>query len=101
MLDQRLKQSVAETHQDLLQQGTLPSPEQLKGCYTLFQSRFGPDVLGALEGEKLLNFMHVRPNKDALVYWLEFKDDNEFPAHFGSISGGSALKFGLYFRRET
>jgi 5-methylcytosine-specific restriction protein B len=39
--------------------------------------------------------------KDGLVYWLEFKDDDEFPAIFGSISGGSALKFGLYRRRET
>jgi 5-methylcytosine-specific restriction protein B len=36
-----------------------------------------------------------------MVYWLEFKDDEEFPAIFGSISGGSALKFGVFRRAET
>lgn len=36
-----------------------------------------------------------------LVYWLEFKNDDEFPAKFGSIAGGSALKFGLYRRAES
>ena len=35
------------------------------------------------------------------MYWLEFKDDDELPAIFGSIAGGSALKFGLYRRKET
>ncbi len=35
------------------------------------------------------------------MYWLEFKNDEEFPAKFGSISGGSALKFGIYYRNET
>ncbi|MGH7471086.1 MAG: hypothetical protein ACRENP_24315 [Longimicrobiales bacterium] len=36
-----------------------------------------------------------------MVYWLEFKDDEEFPAVFGSIAGGNALKFGVYKRSET
>jgi len=46
--------------------------------------------------------MHSHGNKDSLVYWLEFKDDDEFPSHqFGSISGGSAHKFGLFRKRET
>ena len=44
--------------------------------------------------------MHTT-TKDALIYWLEFKDDDEFPAAFGSIAAGSALKYGLYRRRET
>ena len=31
------------------------------------------------------------------MYWLEFKNDDEFPAPlFGSIGGGSATKFGIY-----
>jgi len=42
--------------------------------------------------------MHDHGNRDSLVYWLEFKDDEEFPASFGSIAGGSALKFGIYRR---
>ncbi len=42
------------------------------------------------------------PGKDSLVYWLEFKNDEESPhRRFGSIAGGSALKFGIYFRSET
>jgi 5-methylcytosine-specific restriction protein B len=45
--------------------------------------------------------MHARPSKDSLVYWLEFKNDEEFPAKFGSIAGGSALKFGFYWRQKT
>ncbi len=45
--------------------------------------------------------MHDHGNRDSLVYWLEFKDDEEFPAIFGSIAGGSALKFGIHRRRET
>jgi 5-methylcytosine-specific restriction protein B len=41
-------------------------------------------------------------NKDNLVYWLEFKNDDEFPSSkFGSIAGGSVLKFNIYYRRET
>ena len=59
------------------------------------------EVLKRLGGEELLNLMHARPSKDSLVYWLEFKNDEEFPAKFGSIAGGSALKFGFYWRQKT
>ena len=45
--------------------------------------------------------MHAHGNKDSLVYWLEFKNDEEFPARFGSISGGSAFKFGIFRGKET
>lgn len=55
-----------------------------------------------MDGETLLNTMHVQGNRDSLVYWLEFKSDAEFPTRkFGSISGGSALKFGLYKNKES
>src|SRR5258707_4313830 len=37
----------------------------------------------------------------AIVYWLEFKNDEEFPGVFGSIAGGSALKFGIYRSKES
>jgi hypothetical protein len=49
----------------------------------------------------LLETLHNTSNVSSLVYWLEFKNDDEMPAIFGSIAGGSALKFGLYRRRET
>jgi 5-methylcytosine-specific restriction protein B len=46
--------------------------------------------------------MHTHGNKESLVYWLEFKDDEEFPGpNLGSIAGGSAHKFGIFRRKET
>ena len=101
MLNQLVKAALKKAHESLLQRGQLLSLEQLEGCYLLFQARFGPEVLRKLQGEALLNLLHARPNKDSLVYWLEFKNDEEFPANFGSIAGGSALKFGLYWCKET
>src|SRR5262245_39880450 len=100
-LDARLAESLKNTFEALEPRGQLLSPERLNQCYSLFQTRFGPEVLSTLQGEQLLKFLHGRPGKDSLVYWLEFKNDDEFPAKFGSIAGGSALKFGLYWRKET
>jgi hypothetical protein len=41
--------------------------------------------------------MHAHGNRESLVYWLEFKNDDEFPGQmFGSIAGGSAHKFGCF-----
>lgn len=100
MLDCRLKTSLRETHQRMLEAGELLSVQRLNECYSLFRSRFGPDVLRRLDGERLLNVLHTT-DKDNLVYWLEFMNDEELPAKFGSIAGGSALKYGIYRRKDT
>jgi len=61
-----------------------------------------PDQLKNLDGEALLNMMHDLQNKDSLAYWLEFKNDEEFPSpSFGSMAGGSSFKFGLFRKKET
>ena len=86
---------------ELTAQGDLPSTSQLQALYDAFRRKFGPEVLRSLNGEVLLESMHAHGSRDSLVYWLEFKDDAEFPARFGSIAGGSALKFGVYKRKET
>ena len=86
---------------ELAAEGALPSQEQLERYYSTFRREFGPDVLRGLDGEQLLERMHAHGTRDSLVYWLEFKDDDEFPALFGSIAGGSALKFGVFRRKET
>src|SRR6266481_6921071 len=68
-----------------------------------FRERFGPDALRALDGEALLRTMHGRQDSGSrcLAYWLEFKNDDEFPGpSFGGIGGGSALKFGVYQRQS-
>ncbi|MDY6918441.1 MAG: hypothetical protein SVP26_10980, partial [Chloroflexota bacterium] len=101
MLEDRLTQELRETYEELHRQEEILTRERLKSCYELFRSRFGPEVLANLDGEDLLNLMHAHGTRDSLVYWLEFKDDEEMPAHFGSIAGGSALKFGIYRNRDT
>ena len=101
ILDDRVAQDLRDRYAKLLAAGELLSQSQLEECYRTFREKFGPDVLRALDGEALLNTVHDHSNRDSLVYWLEFKNDDELPARFGSIAGGSALKFGIYRRRET
>ena len=80
----------------------LLTPAQLHTFHVRFDAEFGPERLRALDGVELLETMHGHGDRDSLVYWLEFKDDDQFPTRrFGSIGGGSALKFGLYRRKET
>ena len=100
MLDDRLKQRLSEAYAQMQQAGELLPLGRLEECYSLFRNRFGPDALRQLDGERLLDTMHNH-GRDSLVYWLEFKNDGEFPGKFGSIAGGSALKFGIYKRKET
>src|SRR5438105_556502 len=107
MIDERVAASLRDMHARLTQDATLRSPSELAGYHDLFRERFGPDRLKSLDGEPLLRLMHGRvgaqgqATKDSLVYWLEFKSDDEFPPIFGGIAGGSALKFGFYQRSET
>ena len=54
--------------------------------------------LNGIDGKVLLEAMHNHSNNDSLVYWLEFKNDDEFPTpKFGGIAGGSALALKKYF----
>lgn len=101
-LDTRIEKSLRDVHDKLESRGELPSRDSLQANLAAFRSRFGPDALKSLDGPALLNAMHAHGNKDSLVYWLEFKNDDEFRGpQFGSISGGSAHKFGLFRRKET
>lgn len=101
ILDERVAQDLREWYKTLESEGKMLSNEQLAEYYDTFRNKFGPEKLKNLDGEALLNTMHDFANRDSLVYWLEFKDDEEFPSRFGSISGGSAYKFGLFRKRET
>lgn len=101
MLEPTVKLRIQERYQQMNAEGKLLSRPQLDQFYKTFRDRFGPDKLANLDGEALLETMHAHGNKDSLVYWLEFKNDDEFPARFGSISGGSAFKFGIFRRKET
>lgn len=102
ILSDSKRQEILSKSEELLNSGKLYTKEQLDQYYATFRRRFGPDVLSGLDGEALLNFIHDHSNKDSLVYWLEFKNDDEFDTkEFGSIAGGSALKFRVFRRRET
>ena len=100
LLDHRIGDRIVETYTNMQRAGELLSEPSLRDCYSLFRSRFGPSELSKLDGEQLLNEMHASGG-DSLAYWLEFKNDDEFSGEFGSIAEGSALKFGIYKRRET
>ena len=101
-LDPRVEKSLRDVHKALELRGELLSTERMQAGYAAFHSHFGPDALKSLDGPALLNAMHAHGNKESLVYWLEFKNDEEFPGpSFGSIAGGSAHKFGLFRRKET
>ena len=78
------------------------SKKQIQGYVERFKKKFDPEALLALQGEDLLDAMHKHNTKDSLVYWLEFKDDEEFPNRaFGAMRGGSALKFNIYWSPDT
>lgn len=102
LLSEAKRQQITDLHQELVDKGSLPTLEKLASQYALFKQNFGPAALSGLDGEALLTFMHDHGDKNSLVYWLEFKDDNEFNTRaFGSIAGGSALKFRVFRRKET
>ena len=102
MLSESMRAEILATSEQLISEGKLYTKPQLKQCYSIFRERFGPNILSGLDGESLLSFMHDLGNRDSLVYWLEFKNDEEFNTkRFGSISGGSALKFRIFRRKET
>jgi len=102
LLNETKRKEIIARHQQLVNEAKLPTQQQLDKEYALFRERFGPSVLAGLDGGALLTLMHDHGNRDSLVYWLEFKDDDEFDTpKFGSIAGGSALKFRIFHRKET
>lgn len=102
LLNETKREEILQRHHELETEEKLRTNQQLDKQCALFRERFGPSVLKGLDGEALLTFIHDHSNKDSLVYWLEFKNDEEFETRkFGSIAGGSALKFRIFRRKET
>ncbi len=100
-LDERIARELKERYLQLESKGAILSQEQLARYFSTFRARFGPDKLMSLGDEALLDTVYSF-GRDSLVYWLEFKNDDEFPSiNFGSIAGGSAFKYGLFPRKET
>lgn len=94
-------EKILETRKYLLQQKKMPTEQQLEAGYILFREKFSPEKLKTLDGKLLLDTLFNLGNRDSLVYWLEFKNDDDFQTvTYGSISGGSAYKF-IIFRRSS
>jgi 5-methylcytosine-specific restriction protein B len=101
-LDPVIEKELKDALTALAARGEILSRDQIDAAYNVFRTRFGPEKIGAADGKSLLELMHLHGSKESLVYWLEFKNDDEFPGpKFGSIAGGSAHKFGLFRRKET
>ncbi len=77
------------------------SPEQVQDSLDEFRLNYSPETLAALEGKEILEsiFYSEGDNTNALCCWLEMNKDCK--SLFGSISGGSAYKFGLFQKKET
>lgn len=102
ILSDKMHQKIEETYKEFDSEGKIVSRSQLNQYYETFRERFGVHQLKSLDGKMLVEKIHNHSDPDSLVYWLEFKNDDEFPSiNFGSIAGGSALKFGIYKRKET
>lgn len=87
---------ILETRKTLLQQKKIPTEEQLAAGQRLFREKFNPEKLGTLDGKALLDLFNFG-NRESLIYWLEFKNDEEFQTGiYGSILGGSSHKFVIY-----
>src|SRR4051812_35535411 len=80
----RIESGLSITHGKLSEQGKFLSPDRRKASLEAFRARFGPDRLRSLDGPELLQVMHTHGNRDSMVYWIEYKNDDEFAGlHFG------------------
>ncbi len=101
-LNPKIRDDVSSWATKLKSEDKLLSEGAIAAYLDTFRGRFGPDRLAKLDGTELLEVVHNQSNKESLVYWLEFKNDDEFPTpRFGSIAGGSALKFTIFYRKEA
>lgn len=76
------------------------SRDEIISLLNEFKEKFAPEVLKSLSDDELLGyiFLTVDGNNDSLCYHLEF--NSKLKRTFGSISGGSSFKFGLFQRQE-
>jgi len=66
-----------------------------------FEDQFGPEAIANLSGKELLTRMFYSDveNKSNMCYMLEFHP--QMREIYGSIAGGSAFKFGLFYHKKN
>ena len=67
--------------------------------YIDFAGRFGVDVLANLSGEDLLKTLFLGASSDNLCHELEYVSRNT--ELFGSVKGGNAFKYPMFFDKEA
>jgi len=74
--------------------------DELTSILDEFRRKFAPERLMELSDEDLLRemFYTAEQTNDSMCYWLEFQ--KECRSQFGSVTGGTSLKFGLYQNKE-
>jgi len=95
-----LMEKLMERYEKMVSNEELLPLDKLNEEYSLFRSKFNPNILKNLDGELLIETMFHIGNKDSLSYWLEYKNDDEFKTSmYGGISGGSSFKY-IMFKRN-
>ena len=71
--------------------------EEAEALYQDFQTSYAPEVLASLSDEDILGYIFLGVNEHSLCNALEF--DPKY-AQFGSIAGGTAYKYSLFYSRH-
>ena len=72
---------------------------EISSGYEYFKETYNPNILKSLNGEELLDKMFLgKGDNENLCYYLE-KDRRS--KKYGSIGGGNAAKFGLYYSKDN
>lgn len=67
--------------------------------YIDFKNRFGPEVLANLSGEDLLKNLFLGASSDNVCHELEYVARNT--ELFGSVKGGNAFKYPMFYDKEA
>ena len=103
LLSSAKREQILDLYKKQLDGGNIPTKQELEKDYLKFRERFHPTVLAGMDGEKLLDYMHDHSNKDSLVFWLEWKNDEEFVLQLLDEEGvavvhGAAFGLSPFFR---
>lgn len=75
--------------------------ETLERYQDYFIEKFSLATLERMSPQETLNELMNMNNQESMVYWLEFKNDEEFKTGlFGGIQGGSAGKYTMFHSKK-
>ncbi len=99
LISEQLKNLLQQQYLNYQKSEEFPSEEVLIEKINYFKEKFGYNAL-KIDGKELLFKIHgpYREDEDqSLVYWLENKDDEEFPKYFGTSRVGHSGHYRVYF----